>query len=52
MSVRRVSMEGYCMKCKHKREMVNAKPVKMKNGRKAYSGKCPKDGTKMFRIGG
>lgn len=43
---------GYCVKCKAKREMKNPKQVKMKNGRKAMRGTCPKCGTKMFRIGG
>ena len=43
---------AYCVKCKSKREMKSPKPVKMKNGRKAMKGTCPKCGTKMFRIGG
>ncbi len=30
--------------------MSGAKEVKMKNGRKALSGTCPKCGTKLFRI--
>jgi Zn finger protein HypA/HybF involved in hydrogenase expression len=45
-------MIAYCVKCKSKREMVAPKAVSMKNGRKATTGKCPKCGTKMFRIGG
>jgi Zn finger protein HypA/HybF involved in hydrogenase expression len=45
-------MEGYCMKCKEKREMKDAKEVTMKNGKKAHSGVCPVCGTKMFKIGG
>ena len=44
-------VEAYCMKCKEKREMSDAKEVKMKNGRPAVQGKCPKCGTKMFKIG-
>jgi hypothetical protein len=42
--------DGYCVKCKSKREMSEAKEVKMKNGRKAMKGKCPKCGTGMYRI--
>ena len=43
-------MEGYCVKCKAKREMKDAKEVSMKNGRRAMKGKCPDCGTAMFRI--
>ena len=43
---------GYCVKCKKKQEMKNAKAVTLKNGRKATKGECAKCGTKMFRIGG
>jgi len=43
-------MEAYCVKCKGKREMSDAKQVTMKNGRKAMKGKCPKCGTGMYRI--
>lgn len=43
---------GYCMKCKSKKEMKNAKPTTLKNGRKALKGECPSCGTKMFKIGG
>ena len=43
-------MEGYCVKCKAKREMVDAQEVTMKNGRKAVKGKCPDCGTAMFKI--
>ncbi len=44
-------MQAYCMKCRTKREMSNPKAVKMKNGKPATQGVCPKCGTKMFRIG-
>ena len=44
-------MEGYCMKCRVKREIKNAKAVTMKNGKPATQGECPNCGTKMFRIG-
>lgn len=42
--------EGYCVKCKAKREMAEAKEVTMKNGRKAMKGKCPTCGTGMYKI--
>jgi hypothetical protein len=45
-------MQAYCVKCKSKREMKNAKTVKMKNGRKATKGQCPICGTNMYRMGG
>jgi hypothetical protein len=44
-------MQGYCMKCRKKREMKNTRAIKMKNGRPATQGVCPVCGTKMFRIG-
>jgi len=43
---------GYCVKCKKKQVMNEAKAITMKNGRKATKGICPKCGTKMFKIGG
>jgi hypothetical protein len=46
------AIEGYCMKCKTKREMKDPKQVIMKNGKKALSGTCEVCGTKMFKIGG
>ena len=45
-------MEAYCVKCKAKREMKDAKQVKMKNGRAAMKGKCPTCGTGLYRIMG
>ena len=45
-------MEAYCVKCKSKREMKEAKEVKMKNGRKAMKGRCPTCGTGLYRIMG
>ena len=45
-------MEGYCVKCKEKREIKDAKEVTMKNGRKAMKGSCPVCTTGMFRIMG
>jgi RNase P subunit RPR2 len=43
--------EGYCVKCKEKREMQNPQEITMKNGRPATQGTCPACGTKMFKIG-
>lgn len=42
--------EGYCVKCKAKREMSNAEKVTMKNGREAVKGKCVVCGTGMYKI--
>jgi Zn finger protein HypA/HybF involved in hydrogenase expression len=51
-----IMVEGYCVKCKAKKEMVDAKEITMKGKggvqRKAMTGKCPTCGTKMFRIMG
>jgi Zn finger protein HypA/HybF involved in hydrogenase expression len=43
-------MEGYCVKCKSKKEIKDGKEVTLKNKRKAIKGKCPDCGTGMFRI--
>lgn len=45
-------VEAYCVKCKAKREMKDAKDVTMKNGKSAKTGTCKVCGTKMFKIGG
>jgi len=42
--------EGYCVKCKAKREIADGVEEVMKNGRKAIKGKCPTCGTVMFKI--
>ena len=44
-------VEGYCLKCRAKKEMKEPKSVTMKHGRKAITGTCHSCGTKMFRIG-
>jgi len=45
---------GYCVKCKEKREMKDAREVEMpgKGGavRRALTGTCAVCGTKMFKI--
>ena len=42
--------EGYCVKCKARKEIVDGVEETMKNGRKAIKGKCPTCGTVMFKI--
>jgi hypothetical protein len=44
-------VEGYCVKCRAKKEIKDAKQVTMKNGRPATEGSCPDCGTKIFKIG-
>ena len=44
-------MQAYCMKCRGKREMKNAKSITMRNGSPATQGICSVCGTKVFRIG-
>jgi hypothetical protein len=47
-------VEGYCVKCKAKREMDNTEDVIMKGGKggdkKALKGKCHKCNTGMYKI--
>ncbi len=43
---------AYCVKCRKKVEIKNEQKVKLKNGKPATKGACPKCGTKVFRIGG
>jgi uncharacterized Zn-binding protein involved in type VI secretion len=44
-------VQGYCVKCRAKREISNAVAVKLKNGKPAMKGKCPVCGTTIMRIG-
>ena len=39
------------MKCREKREIQKGSMVRLKNGREAYQGVCPKCGTKITRMG-
>ena len=48
--VRNFMPEGYCVKCKAKKEIANGVEETMKNGRKEIKGKCPTCGTVMFKI--
>jgi hypothetical protein len=46
-------MEGYCVKCKQKREMKNVQEVKMEGRggpKKAAKGVCSVCGTGMYKI--
>ena len=47
----RIPMEAYCMKCRAKKEMKDARRITMKNGKPATQGVCPTCGTKMYKIG-
>jgi hypothetical protein len=42
--------EAYCVKCKTKRPLSDAKEITMKNGQPALQGACPVCGTKLNRI--
>ncbi|GAI23086.1 unnamed protein product [marine sediment metagenome] len=44
-------MQAYCVKCRAKREMKDARSITMKNGKTAIREVCPVCGTEMFRIG-
>ena len=46
-----MGVEGYCFRCRTKREMQNATETRMKNGKPAVTGTCATCGTKMFKIG-
>ena len=46
-----VEIEGYCVKCKAKREMEDPTPVFTKKRQPATRGRCPECGTNMFRMG-
>ncbi len=42
--------EGYCVKCKAKKEISGGEEVVMKNKMKALKGKCPTCNTTVMRI--
>ncbi|MFC2043848.1 DUF5679 domain-containing protein [Chloroflexota bacterium] len=44
-------MQAYCVKCRTKREMKEAKRITMKNVRPATQETCSVCQTKIFRIG-
>jgi hypothetical protein len=43
-------MEGYCVKCREKREIKDARTEKLDNGRTALRGTCPVCGTNITRF--
>ncbi len=45
------TVNGYCVKCKDRRDIKDAKAITMKNGRPATQGTCPVCGTGMYKIG-
>jgi hypothetical protein len=46
-----ILVDGYCVKCRAKRDIKDAKNITMKNGKPAVQGVCPECGTKIFKIG-
>lgn len=46
-----VAAQAYCVKCREKREMVNATAVFLANGKPATQGTCPVCGSKLTRLG-
>lgn len=45
-------MQGYCVKCKSKKDIKDPKQIETKNGRPAVQGQCADCGTKITVIGG
>jgi hypothetical protein len=45
-----MDFEGYCVKCRTKRSVKNAKIVKTANGRSMAKGVCPVCGTAVNRF--
>jgi hypothetical protein len=43
-------MQGFCVKCSAKRDIVGGKESTIKNGNKMLKGKCAKCGTTVCRI--
>ena len=44
-------LQAYCVKCKTKREIINAEAVYTKTGTPGTRGKCAVCGTTLFRMG-
>ncbi len=44
-------MQGYCLKCREKREIKDVAAVTLKNGRAARQGTCAVCGTKITVMG-
>lgn len=47
-----MATQGYCVKCKKKVDIQDAKEEKTKKGTKIAKGKCPHCKTTVCRIGG
>ncbi len=45
-----MDFEGYCVKCREKRQIKGGKVVKTSKGRPMAQGICPKCGTKVSRF--
>ncbi len=45
-----MDFEGYCVKCREKRQIKDGVEGKTENGRRMVSGKCPHCGTKVTRF--
>lgn len=54
INLKQFIMEAYCVKCREKREIKDAKEIIMEGKgdtkRRAMTGVCPVCGTKMFRF--
>jgi hypothetical protein len=46
----KMDFEGYCVKCRTKRQVKNAKVEKTAKGRSIAKGKCPVCGTTVTRF--
>jgi hypothetical protein len=46
----KLTTEGYCMKCKVRRDMKDEKRVRAKDGRSGIAGICTVCGGKMFKM--
>jgi predicted nucleotide-binding protein len=49
--VEEASLQAYCVKCRLKRDIKDAKLITTVNGRTGIMGFCPICGTKLFRLG-
>ena len=49
--VAKIVVEGYCLKCRDRRAMLDPEQTAMKNGRLAIRGKCPVCSATMIKIG-
>ena len=45
-----MDFEGYCVKCREKREVKDGEIKETPNGRRMVQGQCPECGTKVTRF--